>query len=163
MAETMNRCLKGSRQLEKRHGENDKDSPYMLVLVGMCERVAIYPALRAYPRPLHMQGIVAIPRPQSPFTMVTPTTLCLHPSMRLRSMGIRETECVCVGRTEREGKREWSPWVKDQNLWLQRDMLTDTHSKILITLSPLNPLEQPCLCGCCSSLLGLFGSRSGGH
>lgn len=106
MAETMNRCLKGSRQLEKRHAENDKDSPYMLVLVGICERVAIYPALRAYPRPLHMQGIVAIPRPQSPFTMVTPTTLCLHPSMRLGSMGIRETECVCVGRTERERKRE---------------------------------------------------------
>lgn len=47
-----------------------------------------------------MKHIVAILWPHLPITMVTLTTLCLHPSMRLGSMGTKDRmymcPCVCV-------------------------------------------------------------------
>lgn len=80
-------------------------------------------------------------------------------------MGTRGKMYLCVW--ERESERD-SEGQRDrtQILWLalaltQRD--THTHSKIPITFPWLSPLEQSSLCGCCSSLSGLFGSRSGGH
>jgi len=151
----------------------------MCVCVCVCKCVTVYPASQVCPRSLRMQGIVAIPGPRSAFAMVTSTALCLHPSMRLGSMGTRERMCVCVYGREKEQETEGKIGVRVEGPKFvvavsthkethTTQTHTDTHThrvrvKIPITFSQLSPLEQLRLCGRCSSLSGLFGSHSGGH
>lgn len=123
----------------------------------MYECVTVYAALHSCPRPLRMQSIVAILGLQAGFAMATPAALCLHPSMGLGSMGIRARMRVWDP-CETESKR-----TKFCGCHLQSHRDRQLHSKIQITFSQLSPLKQLYLCGWRSSLLGLFGSCSGGH
>lgn len=75
---------------------------------------------------------------------------------------------VRVCGSEREEESVWPEFVVGVNAHTKMDMQQHTHrdrnkKKKLTTFSLLSPLEQSCFCGCCSSLLGLFGSRSRGH
>ena len=92
-----------------------------------------------------MQGIVAIPGPHSAFTMVTPSALCLHLSMRLGSMGTRERMYVWERETGR-GKDQCERGPKFVVAFsYHKGTHTHTHThtvKILITFSQLSPLEQ---------------------
>lgn len=68
--------------------------------------------------------------------------------------------CVCVGERGPAQRVEGPKFVVADSTHTD----TKTHTvKIPITFSQLSPLEQLCLCGCCSSLSGLFGSCSVGH
>ena len=154
------------------HVVNETDSPYIAEHVKMCVCVRYCIAcLASMPQvsphaghSRHSWPSVGLHHGNTNHTLFTP----LYEAGKHGNQ--RENVCVCVGGGETGDRSVWGTQICgccSVHTHTHTHTRSPTHKhtllKIQITFSQLSPLEQSSLCGCCSSLSGLFGSLSGGH